>query len=158
MKIKRSLVIALAGALPILGGVSAYAFYENANPPVVAAPATTPDPSLAMPSPLPSSAPAKQDKHAMLGDVIATASAYLGVSTTELKSQLGSGKSIADVATATAGKSRDGLVSALTTAANTKVDAQVTAGTLTSQQATMAKQKAAAEISSLVDRVASIHQ
>jgi hypothetical protein len=157
MKIKRTLVIALAGALPILGGVSAYAFYENANPPAVAEPASTPDPSLTMPSPAPSTAPGK-DKHAMLGDVMATASTYLGVSATDLKSQVQSGKSLADIANATAGQSRDGLVSALTTAANAKIDAQVTAGTLTSQQATMAKAKTASEISTLVDRAGVSHQ
>ena len=159
MKIKRSLVIALAGVIPILGGVSAYAFYENASAPAAVAPApvATPDPSLAQPSPAPSTAPSK-DKHAMLGDVMATASTYLGISATDLKSQLQGGKSLADVASTTAGKSRDGLVAALTTAANAKIDAQVTAGTLTSQQATMAKQKSATEISTLVDRVALSHK
>jgi hypothetical protein len=157
MKIKRSLVIALAGAIPILGGVSAYAFYENANPPAVAEPVATPDPSLAMPAPAPSSAPAKPDKHAMLGDAMATASTYLGISATDLKSQLQGGKSLADVANATAGKSRDGLVAALSTAANAKIDAQVTAGTLTSQQAAMAKQKSATEIATLVDRAGLSH-
>ncbi len=161
MKIKRSLVIVLAGAIPILGGATAYAFYENASAPAAVvspnAPVATPDPSLAMPSPAPSTAPSK-DKHAMLGDVMATASTYLGFSATDLKSQVQSGKSLADIANATSGKSRDGLVAALTTAANATIDAQVTAGTLTSQQATMAKQKSATEIATLIDRVGSAHK
>ena len=158
MKIKRSLVVALAGVVTILGGVSAYTFYENANTPAVVQPAATPDPSLAMPSPAPSAAPAKPDKHAMLGDAIATASTYLGVSAKDLKAQLQSGKSLADVANATVGKSRDGLVAALTAAANAKIDAQVTAGTLTAPQAAMAKQKTATQITTLVDRAGAAHK
>jgi len=70
----------------------------------------------------------------------------------DLMAQLKAGKSLADVATATAGKSRDGLVAALTSAASTKIDAAVSDGTLGAEQATTAKQKLSAEISRLVDR------
>jgi hypothetical protein len=89
----------------------------------------------------------------MLGDVIATASSYLGIRTSDLKTQLQSGKSLADIANATSGKSRDGLVAALTASADRKIDAQVSAGSLTAQQAAAAKQKSEKEIAKLVDRV-----
>jgi uncharacterized protein YidB (DUF937 family) len=63
-------------------------------------------------------------------DTVAT---YLGISTDTLRSELGSGKTLAEVAKAH-GKSVDGLVSALRDAVKTKLDAAVSAGRLTKAQ------------------------
>jgi hypothetical protein len=63
------------------------------------------------------------------------AATYLGVSADTLRSDLESGKTLADVAKAQ-GKTVDGLVSALVDAATTKIDAAVKAGELTQTQAT----------------------
>src|SRR6266702_7148820 len=61
------------------------------------------------------------------------AASYLGLTEAELRTQLEGGKTLAQVATAQ-GKSLDGLVTALTDAATTKLDAAVAAGRLTSDQ------------------------
>ena len=68
------------------------------------------------------------------GDDLSTAASYLGLSTDELTSQLRSGKTLAQIAGATSGKSVDGLVDALVGAARTKLDAAVAAGKLTSNE------------------------
>jgi hypothetical protein len=61
------------------------------------------------------------------------AATYLGISVSDLQSDLQSGKTLADEATAK-GKTVDGLVSALTAQAKTNLDAAVTAGTITAAQ------------------------
>ena len=63
------------------------------------------------------------------------AATYIGVTTTELQTQLAAGKTLAAIATAN-GKTVDGLKAALTTAATKDLDAAVTAGRLTSAQET----------------------
>ena len=62
------------------------------------------------------------------------AASYLGLTDTQLRTQLESGKSLADVAKAQ-GKTVDGLVQALVDAAKKRIDAAVTAGRLTQTQA-----------------------
>jgi hypothetical protein len=62
-----------------------------------------------------------------------TAATYLGISVSQLQSDLQSGKTLADVATAN-GKTVDGLVAALTAPAKTKLDASVAAGDITAAQ------------------------
>ena len=153
---KKALLIGAAVIAIGLAWTAGFAYYANANAQAQVAAVATPEPSLA-PSPAPSTQPARPDKKALLGDVMATSATYLGVSATDLKSEVQSGKSLADIANATAGKSRDGLVAALTTAADQKIDAQATAGTLTAQQATAAKQKVATQITELVDRTVTPH-
>jgi hypothetical protein len=54
---------------------------------------------------------------------LATASSYLGISSAQLTSELSSGKTLAQVAQATPGKSADGLIQALLAAKRAKVDA-----------------------------------
>jgi hypothetical protein len=157
-QLKRTLVIGVAVLSVGLCGVAAYAIYNGEQAPAAATPASTPDPNVALPSP--SAIPAQGKDHALkqiVGDLMASAGAYLGVPSDQLMSELKSGKSLALVAAATTGKSRDGLVAALTTAADQKIDAAVTAGTLTSQQAAMAKSKVATEIATLVDRTGPKH-
>jgi hypothetical protein len=58
---------------------------------------------------------------------------YLGIGATELKSDLDSGQTLADVATAQ-GKSVSGLEDAIVAAAKTHLDADVVAGSLTAAQ------------------------
>jgi len=62
------------------------------------------------------------------------AATYLGLTQAQLRTQLESGKSMADVARAK-NKSVDGLVSALVDAAKKKLDSAVAAGQLTQKQA-----------------------
>ena len=108
-----------------------FAYYQTANAQTPSSAAVaTPDPSLAQPSPAPATSP-QPDKKAMLGEVMTAASTYLGVSTADLKTQLQSGKSLADVANATPGKSRDGLVSALSSIGDPKVIARLVDRTIT---------------------------
>ena len=59
---------------------------------------------------------------------------YLGLTDAQLRTQLESGKSLADVAKAQ-GKTVDGLVQALVNSAKKRIDAAVTAGRLTQTQA-----------------------
>jgi len=61
------------------------------------------------------------EKHHGYGLLHASA-VYLGTTTQQLKSQLVSGKSLADVADATSGKSATGLVDYLTGLVKTKID------------------------------------
>ena len=61
------------------------------------------------------------------------AATYIGVTATELRTQLEAGKTLAAIATAN-GKTADGLKAALTTAATNDLDAAVTAGKLTAAQ------------------------
>jgi polyhydroxyalkanoate synthesis regulator phasin len=58
---------------------------------------------------------------------------YLGLKPEELRTQLKSGKSLADIATAQ-GKTVDGLKTAITDAVTKRLDAAVTAGKLTKEQ------------------------
>ena len=86
-----------------------------------------------------------------IGDVLKASSDYLGVPTTDLLTQLKAGKSLADIAAATAGKSRQGLVDALTKAASDRIDQAVQNKKLTPDQAAKLKAKLATEIGRLVD-------
>ena len=63
------------------------------------------------------------------------AATYIGVTATELRTQLAAGKTLATIATDN-GKTVDGLKAALTTAATKDLDAAVTAGRLTAAQET----------------------
>lgn len=102
----------------------------------------------------PAAAPraAVQNVKAFLGDMLQTARDYLGGATLQdVTAAMRSGKSLGDVAS-DKGKTRDGLVLALTTAANTRIDKAVADKQLTAEQATTLKTKVAAEIATFVDR------
>jgi hypothetical protein len=73
------------------------------------------------------------EHHEMFGG-LDSAATYLGVSEDELRSELESGKSLADVAKAK-GKSVNGLVDALVADARKHLDAEVSEGDLTQDQA-----------------------
>jgi ribosomal protein S20 len=85
------------------------------------------------------------------GDPFAAAATYLGTTTADLETKLRAGQTLAQVANATAGKSRDGLVNALVADATAKIDAAQTAGTVTADQATRLKSNLSTRIGQLVD-------
>ena len=87
-----------------------------------------------------------------VGDVFKVTTDYLGITQADLMTQLRSGKTLGDVANATTGKSRDGLIAALTTAANGRISAAVTAKKLTADQATALSAKVNDAVTQLVDR------
>ena len=87
-----------------------------------------------------------------LGDMLQTARDYLGgVTIQDVTTAMRSGKSLGDIANEK-GKTRDGLVAALTTAANANIDKAVANNRLTADQAATLKTKVAAEITIFVDR------
>src|SRR5437773_1722834 len=88
----------------------------------------------------------------VLGDLLAAGRSYLGVPIADLRSQLAAGKSLGDIANATNGKSRDGLVAALTNAANARIDQAASDKKLTADQTKTLKDKVAAEIATFVGR------
>jgi ribosome-binding protein aMBF1 (putative translation factor) len=87
-----------------------------------------------------------------VGEAITVARDYLGTSQTDLTKAMREGKSLGDIANATAGKSRDGLVAQLTTVANAKIDKAVTDGKLTAEAATALKGQVGSAVTALVDR------
>jgi ribosome-binding protein aMBF1 (putative translation factor) len=87
-----------------------------------------------------------------VGDVFAAGRDYLGLSQAELAKALRDGKSLAEIANTTAGKSKDGLVAQVTTAANAKIDKAKTDGKITADQATTLKTQLGAAVAALVDR------
>ena len=89
---------------------------------------------------------------AFLGDMLQTARDYLGgVTLQDVTTAMRSGKSLGDIAN-DKGKGRDGLVAALTLAANTRIDKAVADNKLALDQAATLKTKVAAEIATFVDR------
>jgi hypothetical protein len=82
--------------------------------------------------------------------LLPAAAAYLGVTPVALRTELGSGKSLAQVATAK-GKSVDGLKAALVAAIKTKVDAAKAAGKLNAARADRLLQRAPQLVQRLVN-------
>ena len=87
-----------------------------------------------------------------IGDVVSATREYLGVTQVDLGTALREGKSLADVANSTAGKSRDGLVAHLTTLVNARLDKATTEGKITAEQATALKAQVASAVATVVDR------
>ena len=85
------------------------------------------------------------------GNPLAAASTYLGISEADLRTKLQAGQNLGQIAAATAGKSRDGLIAALVADETAKIDAAVKAGTLTADQATQLKANLTAHITAEVD-------
>jgi hypothetical protein len=69
------------------------------------------------------------------GDKIAVVTTYLGITEAQLMTQLQAGKTLAQVADATSGKSAAGLIDAIVAAEKTEIAAAVTAGRITQTQA-----------------------
>ncbi len=87
----------------------------------------------------------------LVGDVAKESVAYLGLSADQVKQQLVSGKSLGDIANATSGKSRDGLLKDLDAKASERIAAAVTAGKLTQAQADQLTPKVDDAIVKIVD-------
>ena len=69
------------------------------------------------------------------GDELDAAASYLGTTAASLLTQLQAGKTLAQVAAATSGKSTAGLIAALVAAEKTEIAGKVTSGELTQTQA-----------------------
>src|SRR5262249_54958283 len=89
------------------------------------------------------------DGHGIGGDLDAAAT-YLGLTEDQLRTQLESGKSLADVAKAQ-GKSVDGLKQAMLTAIKAKLDQAVKDGRMTSAERDQALAKISADLDSLIN-------
>jgi len=87
----------------------------------------------------------------VIGDQLSVAATYLGTTTDDLRTKMQAGQTLAQIAAATSGKSRDGLVAALTTDAQAKIAAAQTAGTITADQATQLTNDLADKIARFVD-------
>jgi hypothetical protein len=87
----------------------------------------------------------------VIGDQFSVAATYLGTTPDDLRTKTQAGQTLAQIAAATSGKSRDGLVAALTTDAKTKIAAAQTAGTITADQATQLTNDLADKITRFVD-------
>jgi hypothetical protein len=66
---------------------------------------------------------ASHGRHSNRKDLLTTAAGYLGATPAALRSELQSGKSLAEIANATSGKSAQGLIQTLEAAAKTKLHA-----------------------------------
>ena len=69
--------------------------------------------------------------HHHRGAVFGVVSSYLGLTNAQITAQLKAGKSLAEIANATPGKSASGLIDAIVAAVKTRLDAKVAAHKLT---------------------------
>src|SRR5438477_4300684 len=87
----------------------------------------------------------------VIGDSVAAAATYLGTTTADLETKMRAGQTLAQIANATTGKSRDGLLNALVADATAKIDAAQKAGTITADQATQLKANLSTRLAQFVD-------
>ena len=87
----------------------------------------------------------------VIGNSLATAATYLGTTAADLETRMRAGQTLAQIANATAGKSRDGLLNALVADATAKIDAAQKAGTITADQATQQKTNLSTRLAQLID-------
>jgi hypothetical protein len=87
----------------------------------------------------------------LTGDPLAAAATYLGMTTADLETKLRAGQTLAQIANATAGHDRAGLIAALVNDAKAKIAAAQTAGTITATQATELTNTLQDRITRLVD-------
>lgn len=82
----------------------------------------------------------------------AAAAQYLGISETTLRTDLRSGKSLAQIVSSTPGKTVNGLKAALISAAKTRLDQAVSSGQITSQEAQQRLTNSSSRIDALIQR------
>ena len=87
----------------------------------------------------------------VIGNSLATAATYLGTTAADLETKMRAGQTLAQIANATAGKSRDGLLNALVADATAKIDAAQKAGTITADQATQQTSNLSTRLAQLID-------
>jgi len=106
-------------------------------------------------NPLPAGGPGAPGRGFRIeGAPLAAAATYLGATEADLRTKLQSGQTLAQIAAATTGKSRDGLIAALVADENAKIDAAQTAGRITAEQATQMKANTQTRVTALVDGTA----
>ncbi len=86
-----------------------------------------------------------------IGDAVKQSVDYLGLPADKVMAQLKAGKSLGEIANATPGKSRDGLLRALDDAAAARIKAAVDAGKITQAQAETLRTKVDEAIVRVVD-------
>jgi hypothetical protein len=86
-----------------------------------------------------------------LGVDLTAASTYLGLTTSQITTNLQGGQTLAQIANAMSGKSADGLIQALLEAEKTKLQSAVTAGKLTATQESSLETQLQTQITSLVN-------
>src|SRR2546430_468661 len=79
------------------------------------------------------------------------AATFLGIPRTDIETKLRADQTLAQIANATSGKSRDGLLNALVADATAKIDAAQKAGTITADRATQLKSDLSTRMAQLVD-------
>ncbi len=89
--------------------------------------------------------------HLAVGGDLGVAATYLGIGEADLRTKLQAGETLASIANATPGKSRDGLVQALVADHTAKIDAAQAAGRITAEQATQMKADLTTRIGQMVD-------
>jgi hypothetical protein len=82
---------------------------------------------------------------------MAMAADYLGISVGDLRQKIADGDTLGEIASATAGKSRDGLIEALVDEAETKIDQAQTNGRITADQAKQLKANLTEHMTRVVD-------
>jgi hypothetical protein len=87
------------------------------------------------------------------GRALTAAASYLGVSAAQLRGELRSGRTLAQIADSTSGRSEAGLVQALVAAMKTALASRVSSGRITQAQANAILPKVAARAGAQVDRV-----
>jgi hypothetical protein len=85
------------------------------------------------------------------GNELAAAATYLGTTEADLRTKLTAGQSLAQIAAATSGKTRDGLIAAIVTDQTAKIDQAQKDGKITADQATQAKANLTARVTQFVD-------
>ena len=85
------------------------------------------------------------------GAPLAAAAKYLGITEADLHTKLQGGQTLAQIAAATTGKSRDGLIAALVADENAKIDQAQKDGRLTADQATQLKSNVTTRVVAIVD-------
>jgi polyhydroxyalkanoate synthesis regulator phasin len=93
----------------------------------------------------------KHHHHEFVGDVFKASATYLGMTDEQLKTALATGKSLGEVANATPGKSRNGLVDTLTAQANQRIAQALKDGKITADQAEKLRTETSAAIIRIVD-------
>lgn len=106
-----------------------------------------------MPHPMGKGGPGGHGERGLFGNVDSAAATYLGTTAADLETKTDAGQSLAAIANATAGKSRDGLIQALIADATTKIEQAKTNGTITATQATTFEAALSARITAEVDKV-----
>jgi hypothetical protein len=87
-----------------------------------------------------------------IGDAVTAARDYLGVPATDLMTALRAGKSLGEIADSIPGKNRAGLINAITSATNAKINQATAAGKITAEQAATLNASVTAAVTKLVDR------